>query len=101
MGQAHVARVDVAALIAAARQYDEVASVVEAAARNHLSGLAFDGSRAGRAHVASGDALRLAVEDVADQLRMWSRAAADVAAALRGSADRYRTAESRAAAGLG
>lgn len=101
MGEADAARVDVAALLEVAGRYDEIAAIVDAAVRHDLSGLAFDGSTAGRAHTASGDALRLAVEDVGDQLRQWSRAAAEVAVALRVSADRYRAAESRAAAGLG
>src|SRR5262245_18761193 len=60
MGQPDVARVDVAALHAVARQYETVADIVESVVRTHLTGLAFDGAVAGRTHVARGDALRAA-----------------------------------------
>jgi hypothetical protein len=93
MGQPDAARVDVAALIAVARQYDAVADIVDGAVRSHLSGLAFDGATAGRMHVAGGDALRDAIDDVVDQLRQWSRASAEIASALRTSADRYAAAD--------
>jgi phytoene/squalene synthetase len=101
MGQPEVARVDIAALHAVARQYDTVADVVEGAVRRHLTGLTFDGAMAGRAHAARGDALRAAVDHVADQLRQWSRAAAEIAAALRASADRYADADANVAGRLG
>ena len=101
MGQPDVARVDVAALHAVARQYEAAADIVDAAVRTHLTGLAFDGATAGRAHVARGDALRTAVDHVVDQLRQWSRAAAEIAAALRASADRYAEADSAAASRVG
>jgi hypothetical protein len=101
MGQAAAARVDVAALIAVARQYDVVADIVDAAVRSHLSGLAFDGAVAGRGHVARGDALRYSMDGVADQLRQWSRASAEIAAALRTSADRYAAADADAARRVG
>ena len=60
MGEPDVARVDVAAVLAAARQYDAAADIVDSAVRTHLTGLAFDGAAAGRVHVAHGDALRVA-----------------------------------------
>ena len=101
MGQPDVARVDVAALHAVARQYEVAADIVDAAVRTHLTGLAFDGATAGRAHVARGDALRTAVDHVVDQLRQWSRAAAEIAAALRASADRYAEADAHAASRVG
>jgi hypothetical protein len=101
MGQPDVARVDVAALHAVARQYEAAADIVDAAVRTHLTGLLFDGVTAGRAHVARGDALRTAVDHVVDQLRQWSRAAAEIAAALRASADRYAEADARAASRVG
>jgi len=97
MGQPNAARVDVAALIAVARQYDTVADIVDGAVRSHLTGLAFDGATAGRMHVARGDALRYAVDHVVDQLVQWSRASAEIAAALRTSADRYAAADADAA----
>jgi hypothetical protein len=101
MGQPDVARVDVAALHAVAREYDTVADIVDAAVRRHLTGLAFDGAVAGRAHAARGDALRVAVDHVAQQLQQWSRAAAEIAVALRASADRYVEADAGAAGRLG
>ncbi len=101
MGQAEVARVDVAALHAVARQYETVADIVESAVRTHLTGLAFGGAVAGRMHVARGDALRAAVDHVVDQLRQWSRAATEIAAALRASADRYAEADASAARRVG
>jgi hypothetical protein len=101
MGQPDVARVDVAAVHAVARQYEAAAGIVDAAVRTHLTGLVFDGATAGRAHVARGDALRTAVDRVVDQLRQWSRAAAEIAAALRASADRYAEADANAANRVG
>lgn len=101
MGQPEVARVDVAALHAIARQYEVAADIVDGAARTHLTGLRFDGATAGRMHAARGDAVRTAVGGVVDQLRQWSRAAAEIAAALRASADRYAEADARAAGRLG
>jgi len=101
MGQPEVARVDVAALHAVAREYETVADIVEGAVRTHLTELVFDGAVAGRMHVARGDALRAAVDHVVYQLRLWSRAAAEIAAALRASADRYAEADAGAARRLG
>jgi Excreted virulence factor EspC, type VII ESX diderm len=101
MGQPEVTRVDVAALHAVARQYEAVADIVEGVVRTHLAGLMFDGAAAGRVHVGRGDALRAAVEHVVDQLRQWSRAAAEIAAVLRVSADRYAEADASAARRVG
>jgi Excreted virulence factor EspC, type VII ESX diderm len=101
MGQPEVAHVDVAALHAVARQYEAAADIVEGAVRTHLTELAFDGAAAGRMHVARGDSLRTAVDRVVDQLRQWSRAAAEIAAALGASADRYSEADARAARRVG
>jgi hypothetical protein len=93
--------VDVAALHACAREYETAAGIVDAAVRTHLAGLAFDGASAGRVHVARGDALRAAIDHVVDQLRQWSRAAAEIAAALYASADRYTEADVNAARRVG
>jgi hypothetical protein len=101
MGQPELARVDVAALHAVARQYEAVADIVDGAVRTHLTGLMFDGAVAGRAHAAGGDGLRTAVDRVVDQLRQWSRAAAEIAAVLRASADRYADADVSAARRVG
>jgi hypothetical protein len=97
MGQRDVARVDVAAVIAVAEQYDTVAHIIDTALRTHLAELAFDGAVAGRMHAARGDALRHAVGQIVDRLRQWSRAAGEIAAELRASADRYAEADARAA----
>jgi Excreted virulence factor EspC, type VII ESX diderm len=101
MGEPHVARVDVAAVIGVARQYEAVADIVDGAVRSHLTGLEFDGAAAGRMHVARGDALRFAVDHVVGGLRQWSRASAEIAAALRASADRYVEADAHAARRVG
>jgi hypothetical protein len=101
MGQPEVARVDVAALHAVARQYETVADIVDGAVRTHLTRLVFDGAAAGRVHAGRGDVLRTAVDHVVDQLRQWSRAAAEIAAVLRTSADRYAEADVSAARRVG
>jgi hypothetical protein len=101
MGEPDVARVDVAAVLGAARQYETAADIVDNAVRTHLSGLRFDGAAAGRMHSARGDALRNAVDEVVDRLHSWSRAAAEIASELRACADRYVDAESRSARRMG
>ena len=101
MGQPEVARVDLAALHAVARQYEATADIVDGAVRTHLTGLVFDGAASGRAHAARGDAVRAAVDHVVYQLRGWSRAAAEIAAALRASAERYAEADVRAGRRMG
>jgi len=89
VGEPDVARVDVAAVRDAARQYDAAAELVDNAIRTHLTDLRFDGAVAGRVHTAHGDTLRLAIDDVVDRLHRWSRAATEIAAELRSCADRY------------
>jgi uncharacterized protein YukE len=101
MGEADVVRVDVAAVVGIARQYEAAAEIVDSAVRTHLSSPAFGAATAGRRHAAHGEALRDAVDDVVDQLRQWSRAAAEIAWALRASADRYADADARAARRVG
>ncbi len=101
MGELDVARVDVASVRDAARQYDAAADIVDSAIRTHLTGLRFDGAVAGRAHAAQGDALRLAIDDVVDRLHQWSRAATEIAAQLRSCADRYVDADARSARRIG
>ncbi len=96
MGEFDVASVDVAALLGIAGEYQAVADVVDTVVRTRLAGLQFGGSSAGRAHVARGQAVRAAVDGVADQLREWSRAAAEIAATLRSTAHRYDEADVRA-----
>ena len=101
MGEPDAARVDVAALLGIARQYDTVAEIVDDAVRTHLTGLAFDGAVAGRVHVARGEALRGAVDDTVAAAACLARAATEVASTLRDSADRYAEADSRAARRVG
>ena len=101
MGEPDTARVDVAAVLDAARQYDTAADIVDTAIRTHLATLRFDGALAGRVHTAQGDALRIAVEDVVNRLRDWVRAAAEIAAELRSSADRYVDVDARGARRIG
>lgn len=94
-------RVDAATVRSVARHYQVAADIVDAAVRTHLGRLTFDGSGAGSAYVAHGDAVRSAVGDVVDQLRRWSRASAEIAAALRVSVERYADADAEAAGRLG
>lgn len=101
MGETGAARVNVVELLSIARQYQGVAETVDAAVRTHLTGLGFDGAVAGRAYVARGDALRAGNDDVVSALKLWSRAASEIAATLRASADRYADADARAAQGVG
>ena len=75
-------------------------SAIDAAVSTHLSALAFGGATAGRAYAARGDALRAALERAADALTEWSRASAEIAAAVRSSADQYVSSDARNAAGL-
>jgi len=101
MGETDTAHVDVAGLLGMARQYQAAADSIDAAVRTHLTGFEFDGASAGRAYVARGDAVRAGVDNVAAQLRLWSRASAEIAAVLRGSADRYADADARAGRRVG
>lgn len=92
------AGIDVAAVRAVADQFDAAADVVDRAAGDHLARLAFGGASAGRAHVARGDALRGGLQRLAAELSQWSRAAGEIAVALRVGAGRYADAELYAAA---
>lgn len=100
MGVVDAARIDVAALTAAAHQYEAAADIVDAV-RTRLSTPVFDGSAAGRAHIAQGDAVRVALDDLIGPLGEWARAADEIAAALRASTDRYVAADGRAASRVG
>ena len=101
MGEPDVARVDVAAVLGAARQYEAVANIVDNAIRTHLAGLRFDGAVAGVRHTARGEALRDAVVDVADRLQQWARSATEIAAELRACAHRYVDVDARGARRMG
>jgi hypothetical protein len=89
---------DVAAVRDVADQHAASAAALEAAVRTHLSHLNFGGATAGRAYAARGDTLHAALDRIADGLIQWSRASAEIAAALRASADRYVSADERAGA---
>jgi O-acetyl-ADP-ribose deacetylase (regulator of RNase III) len=101
VGEPDIARVDVAAVLGAARQYDAAADILDTAIRTHLTGLRFDGAVAGRIHTAQGETLRLAIDDVAQRLRQWARAATEIAAELRSCADRYVEVDARGARRIG
>ena len=88
-------------MLDAARQYDTAADIVDTAIRTHLTGLRFDGAAAGRVHTARGDAVRIAVDEVVNRLHDWARAAAEIAAELRSSADRYLDADAHGARRIG
>jgi hypothetical protein len=96
MGERDAARVDVAALLGVAGEYEFVADAVDAVVRTRLVDVQFGGAAAGRMHVARGEAVRFAVEGIADRMREWSRASAEIAAALRNTAVRYDEADARA-----
>ena len=101
MGEIESAHVDVGSVLGVAGRCDAIADVVDGLARGRLGRLVFDGALAGRDHVARGDAVRRAVDDVVDQTHAWARAMREIAAALRASADRYDDVDARAAARLG
>lgn len=90
MGERESAHLDIAAVRAAAMRFDSVADELDRAARLPLT---FGGSAAGRAHTADGDALRVASEQIAGELAMWARSAAEIAMSLRAGADRYLDAD--------
>lgn len=98
MGELHAARADTAALTAIANTVDDAADLIGQAARTRL---VFGGASAGRAHTHGGDEVRRAWEALLADLDMWARAAAEIAVALRAGADRYRSADASAAAGIG
>jgi hypothetical protein len=96
MGERDAARVDVAALLSVAAEYEAIADAVDAIVRTRLAGLQFGAAGAGRMHVVRGEAVRIAVDGIADRLREWSRASAEIAATLRNTAVRYDEADGRA-----
>ena len=90
--------IDVAAVHAVADRFGAAAGILDNAANGSLAGLSFGGAAAGRAHAGRGDALRCRLDRFADDLRQWSRAAGEIAAALRAGAGRYADTERYAAA---
>jgi hypothetical protein len=96
--RANRARIDVAAVRAVADRIDVATELIDDAVANHLARLTFGGALAGRAHTARGDALRGGLDRLAAELSQWSRAAVEIAVALRAGADRYAEADVYAAA---
>lgn len=96
MGQQN-AFVDAAAVRTVANRFDGTAQLIDDAVRTHFARLAFDGATAGRAYIGHGDALRVALNRLAGELSQWARATAEIATALRASADRYVDADLSAA----
>jgi hypothetical protein len=90
--------IDTAAVYAIADRFGAAAELIDGAVYDHMASLAFGGSSAGRAHTARGDALRGALDRLAGELSQWSRAAVEIAVALRASANRYADADLYAAA---
>lgn len=96
MGIGETTSLDPAALRAAAQRLDTVSDFVVGSAAL-LGDLRFDGSVAGRAHAAAGDAVRTVLDRLAGDLGRWAQAAGDLAVVLRSGADRHVAAESHAA----
>ena len=90
--------IDVAAAHRVADQLCAAAELIDSAFSDHLARLTFSGASAGRAHTARGDALRGALDRLTAELSQWSRAAVEIAVALRASANRYADADVYAAA---
>jgi len=92
------AGIDAAAVHAIADRFGDAAELLDAAVYDHMVGLVFGGSSAGRAHSERGDALGGALDRLTTGLSHWSRAAVEIAAAMRASANRYADADGYAAA---
>lgn len=92
---------DTTALGAVAGRFDDTAELIECAAHTQLRRLAFDGAVAGRVYAVAGDALRRKLDRWGVELARWSRASAEIAAALRAGAQNYADAELRAADRVG
>lgn len=93
--------VDADALRAAAHGYDAVAESVGIVVATTLGRPMFDGALAGRRHVAHGNAVRGALDDLTGAMRRWATAADEIAHLLRTSADRYAVADDHAASRTG
>jgi hypothetical protein len=91
-------RFDSRAANGVADQLNAAAELIDGAVGNHLAALTFGGASAGREHTARGDALRVELERLAAEVSQWSRAAVEIAVALRTGADRYDDADLYAAA---
>lgn len=92
------AGIDVAAVFSVADQVHAAAELIDDAVTDHLARLTFAGANAGRDYTARGDALRAALDRQMAELSRWSRAAVEIAVALRASAGRVADADRYAAA---
>ncbi|MEE2854547.1 MAG: hypothetical protein VX424_18065 [Actinomycetota bacterium] len=91
-------QLDVSSARRVANRFATAAEFIDRAVSDHLSRLAFGGAGAGRTHTTRGEALRAELERLVAQVSQWSRASAEIAAALRSSAECYADAELYAAA---
>jgi hypothetical protein len=91
-------QLDLSAARRVANQFAMAAEFIDRVVCDHLSRLAFGGASAGRTHATRGEALRVELERLVAQVSQWSRASAEIAAALRSSSERYADAELYAAA---
>lgn len=92
--------VDTALVRAAAARIDTAADLLQEAVDTHLRGLRFDGTAAGRAHAADGDAVCAALRCAVDDVRRWAQAARELSRALRAGADAHAGAEAHAAGSM-
>lgn len=92
------ASIDAAAVYAAADRFNTASELIDNAVADQLARLTFDGARAGRSYTDRGEALRAGLDRLAGELSRWSRAAVEIAAALRAGADHYADADRYAAA---
>lgn len=92
--------VDTALVRAAAARIDTAADLLQEAVDTHLRALSFDGSAAGSAHAAEGDAVRAALLTIVTDAVRWARAARELSRALRAGADVHAGAETQAAGRL-
>jgi hypothetical protein len=89
--------VDLALMHAAADRIDAAADLLQDVVDTQLRALRFDGTAAGRAHRADGDAVCAAVRGTVAGTARWTRAARDLACALRAGAQAHAGAEQQAA----
>ncbi|BBZ24255.1 type VII secretion target [Mycolicibacter hiberniae] len=92
---------DAAALCSVADHFDTTAAAMDTATRIRLGGLTFGGATAGRDCFGAGEELRRALHGWVPELIRWSRAATEIAAALRAASARYRQVEVLAAERVG
>lgn len=95
----NTASIDLTAVHDAAGRFSASAADLDGALQAHPA--CFGGAVAGRAYLSRGDALRSALDQIAQQIADWARASADIAASLTVTAAGYRDADVRAGARQG